>query len=603
MKIQLDKKIILSILLILVAGTLVYLNSFKGVFVYDDERHILLNPALRTLWPLWETMLTPLNSTRPLVGITFALNYAHTGYDIFSYHLLSLIIHLGAALALFGLVRRLCLNKENAEWLHTYSTQIAATTSLLWVTHPLNVQAVTYITQRFQSMMGLFFFLTTYAAIRFFENPSKKRWIFITTLFAVCGAASKEDIVVIPFVILILDRLFYSQSFKQLWQQHRWIYAGLLLCFATIVGLGQLGYNRGFAGFGNSYMIPYHYALTQMRAITMYLSMAFLPLNPTFDYRLPVVNTINDVIPETILIFSLFAITVWLMSRRNKFSFFGVWFFFGLAVTSSFFPIADSICEYRMYVPLASLMAMMSFGVWKLVSMGKLPQGLACALFVLPISFYSYQTVNENENFSSQMKLWEVVSQKRPGNARAWNNYGITLEREGQVDKAHAMYKKAYEVDPAYIGAVHSLARLDLQKQNYQLALYYLDIAIRLSPHFSSPYMMVGKIYSIQGKYKEAEEFLRKALERDPYETESYTQLGIVLLKTNRPHEALENFQTALQYEPRNPEHYFNLGTIYALLEKPFEAKENFMRTLQINPNHGGARNNLEVIRRKHNIH
>lgn len=603
MKICLDKKLFFSVLLIFTAGTLVYLNSFNGVFVYDDERHILLNPDIRNIWSLWESMFSTLNSTRPLMGLTLTLNYAHTGYDTFSYHLLNLIIHLAAAFAVFAVIRRLCQNKNNSPWLQEYATHIATTAALLWVVHPLNVQAVTYIIQRFQSMMGLFFFLTTYSAIRFFEKPECKKWIFLTTLFAVLGAASKEDIVVIPFVILILDRLFFSTSLKQVWREHRWLYAGLLLSTAVLITLSQFGHNRGFAGFGNSYVIPYHYALTQMQVITMYLGLALLPLNPCFDYRLPVVNDATAVIPQIILIFSLLGLTIWLLTRRNKFSFFGVWFFFGLAVTSSILPIADSICEYRMYVPLVALTTMISLGIWKLVSMRKLPWFIAVLIIAVIAGFYGYKTYEENKNFSSQMKLWEVVAQKRPGNARAWNNYGITLEREGQVAKAHEMYKKSYEVDKAYIGAVHSLARLELLKQNYPLALYYLDIAVKLSPHFSSPYMMVGKIYSAQGKFKEAEVFLQKALERDPYETETHTQLGIVLLKSNRPKEAIPYFEKAIRFESRNPDYYFNLGTAYAVLEKPFEAKENFMRALQLNANHAGARNNLEVIRHKYNVH
>lgn len=591
-----------TILFILVAGIIVYLNSFNGDFVYDDERHILLNPDIRSLFPLWRSMIAELNVTRPLIGLTFAINYAIGEYNPFSYHLFNLIIHLISSLAIFGIIRRLCLNKDMPAWIQQYAIYIAGTSALLWVVHPLNVQAVTYITQRFQSMMGMFYFLTVYASIRYFQNDEKRYWMYLAILCAICGSATKQDIIVMPFVVLALDRLFFSTTFKQVWQQHKWLYAGLMVAFGMLIYLNQLGPSRGFAGFGGSFLIPYNYALTQMKVILMYIGLALLPLNPVFDYRLPVVNSITQVIPQTILIFSLLGLTIFLLTRRNKFAFFGVWFFFGLAVTSSFFPIADSICEYRMYVPLVAITTLVSLAVWKLISLKNIPIPLGMIIIAFPACFYSYKTIDENSNFSSQMRLWEVVAQKRPGNARAWNNYGITVERAGNIAKAHEMYRKAYEVDPSYIGAVHSLARLEFNAKNYDQALKYLAIAIRLSPHFSSPYMMVGKIFLIQGKDEEAEKFFKKALERDPYETETYNHYGVLLLQNKRPKEALAMFDKAALYEPRNPEFYFNLGTAYAVLEMPQEAKLSFMHALKLNPSHDGARHNLEVLKKKYNI-
>ena len=146
----------LAALLIVCVGTLFYLDSFQGAFIYDERNFITNNPAIRRVWPPWQVLLAPINVNRPLIGLSNAINYAISGLDPWSYHALNLIIHLLAALALFGVVRRTLGAEALARRFGKSSTALALAVALIWMVHPLQTQSVTYVIQRCESLMGMF---------------------------------------------------------------------------------------------------------------------------------------------------------------------------------------------------------------------------------------------------------------------------------------------------------------------------------------------------------------------------------------------------------------------------------------------------------------
>jgi tetratricopeptide (TPR) repeat protein len=157
--------------LILGAGAAAYANSFRGVFLFDDTFAIVENAAVRHLWPPWRPALSPMYASRPLLGLSMAANYAVGGLDPWGYHAVNLAIHLAAGLALFGLVRRTLRTERLREQFGPAADWLALAVALLWTVHPLHTSAVTYIIQRGESMMGLFYLVTLYALVRAVEAP------------------------------------------------------------------------------------------------------------------------------------------------------------------------------------------------------------------------------------------------------------------------------------------------------------------------------------------------------------------------------------------------------------------------------------------------
>jgi hypothetical protein len=125
-----------------------YNNSFTVPFIFDD-RSIADTRELHQLWSLRPLVGT----TRPLVQLSLALNYAIGGLDIVGYHAFNLTIHVLAAMALFGIVARtLRTPRLGARW-NDAASSVALAASLVWTVHPLQTERVTYVVQRAESLM------------------------------------------------------------------------------------------------------------------------------------------------------------------------------------------------------------------------------------------------------------------------------------------------------------------------------------------------------------------------------------------------------------------------------------------------------------------
>src|SRR5260370_35611597 len=163
-------------LLIFAATLLAYGNSFSGPFIFDDLTWIPENPHIRHLWPLWDALQAPqriAGTDRPLVCLPLALNYALGGLEVWGYHAVNLTIHVFAAIVLFGIVRRTLEGPRLGERFGTHASGLAAAVALCWTVHPLQTESVTYIIQRMESLMGLFFLLTLSCVIRGHDSPHR----------------------------------------------------------------------------------------------------------------------------------------------------------------------------------------------------------------------------------------------------------------------------------------------------------------------------------------------------------------------------------------------------------------------------------------------
>ena len=179
----------LAVALLLLAGVVAYSNSFSAPFLFDDDPAIADNPTIRSLWPPWGVLSPPNTGAgvngRPVINLSFAINYSLGGLGVRGYHVANLAIHLCAALALFGIIRRTLLRPVLQPRFGDHALPIAFVAALVWMLHPLQTESVIFVEQRTESLMGLFYLLTLYAAVRGMEAPPSRGWqilAFVTCL-------------------------------------------------------------------------------------------------------------------------------------------------------------------------------------------------------------------------------------------------------------------------------------------------------------------------------------------------------------------------------------------------------------------------------------
>jgi len=161
------------------AAVLIYANSLRGPFVIDDQAAIVQNEQIRDLSRPSAVLLPDSESPvagRPLVNLSFALNYAAGGLDVRGYHVVNIALHLACALLAFGFIRRTLELPRVRQRFGAGSIDLAFAAALLWAVHPLNSEVVDYLTQRSESLMALMYLLTLYAANRAVTEPRKDRW-------------------------------------------------------------------------------------------------------------------------------------------------------------------------------------------------------------------------------------------------------------------------------------------------------------------------------------------------------------------------------------------------------------------------------------------
>src|ERR1700687_5161583 len=282
---------------IVLAGILSYSNSLSGPPLFDDHASLLENQRIRTLQPssvLFPERENPL-AGRPLVNLSFAVNYAIGGLDVRGYHVWNLAVHLLCGLVAFGLVRRTLHQPRVADRVSHRSIDIALAAALLGVVHPLTTEAVDYLTQRTESMMALFYLLTMYTSARAIGAPRPILWQAAALADCALGLACKESMVTAPIMVVLYDRAFVFGSMGEAVRRRGRFYAVLATTWLILAALVSSGPRMFSAGFSTG-VSPWTYLLNQCVMIPRYLRLVFWPRSLVLAYGYPRSVALVDVL-------------------------------------------------------------------------------------------------------------------------------------------------------------------------------------------------------------------------------------------------------------------------------------------------------------------
>jgi tetratricopeptide (TPR) repeat protein len=555
---------LVGLLLIILAAIAAYHNSFRAPFVFDDIPAINENPSIKNLWSV-QVLRPPLTSGtvgRPVVNLSLALNYGLGGLAPVGYHIGNLCLHVLAALALFGVLRRTLALPSLQGVFAQRSRRVALATTLVWTVHPLLTQTVTFISQRTELMAGAFYLLTFYCVVRALTSMRRALWYSGAVLACLLGMSSKEVMATAPFMILLFDRAFVSGSFRKAWGQRWRLYVGLASTWA-LLGMLVLG-NRDrndTVGFGHG-AAWWQYAFTQCRAIVGYLKLALWPGRLTFDYGTEVVSNFTAIWPQALLLLTLLAATIVATARRPRWGFFGCWFFGILAPSSSIIPLTTQTAgEHRMYLPLIAVVAAVTMGL--LLKASERMGILALGFLVLSLGL---RTVQRNADYKSVYDIWSDTVRKCPRNSRAYNELGNAADALGRYSEALSHYDEALQLKPDYARAYYNKGSTLLKTGRVAEAIAEFDAALRLSPDYVKALQGRGDALVRAKRNDEAIVTYERALQLSPGDLSAADNLGWALLGAGKIDESIARFEAVLRVAPEDGEAQGNLGA--ALLRK-----------------------------------
>jgi protein O-mannosyl-transferase len=581
--------------LLALAAIAAYAGSFSGAFVFDDLAAIARNPTLRHFSTAFSPPVETTVGGRPLVNLSLALNYAISRTQVWSYHAFNLLIHILAGLTLFGILRRTLERVGSGDAARLGERDdprpylLAFIIALWWIVHPLQTEAVTYVVQRAESLMGLFYLLTLYCFIR---GVTGGPWLWLSVLCCLLGMATKEVMVTAPVMVLLYDRTFVSGSFREAWRLRRRLYLGLaaswLLLGWLMVGTAGRG---GTAGFGTA--VPWWaYALTQFRAVAHYLRLSFWPHPLVADYGRMLGGSPPEVAFDLVIVGVLVGVTLLGLWRRPQVGFIGAWFFLILAPSSSVVPVAtEIIAEHRMYLPLAAVLAAAVLFLDALLT--RIPWLIVCGVIAAGLGL---MTARRNEVYRSSLSLWADTVAKVPENAGAHNNYGNLLFEQGSVADAIVQYREALRLVPEYADAHYNLGLALAKTGQLPEAIENYQAALRFRPddaHFHNSYGLT--LLRLERPEEAAQQF-EAAGRLDPVLADAHVNRGNALVQLGRENDAIAEYDEALRLDPGAADVHNNLGVLLVRSGRVPAAELQFQEALRLLPDYREARDNLERL-------
>ncbi|MEN8134056.1 MAG: tetratricopeptide repeat protein [Thermodesulfobacteriota bacterium] len=587
------------LLLVIILGILGYSNSLTVPFQFDDVPNIVENPVIKNL-AYYKTPAKakvynrnaeyPILINRYIGSLTFALNYKINKLDVTGYHVVNLLIHLINSLLIYWFVQLIFITLAaetggDSPLFLKHASIIALFSSLLFVSHPIQTQAVTYIIQRFASLATMFylFSIIMYIKARLALNDSNTKtrgkkistralvYYLIALFAAVLAMKTKEIAFTLPAMIVLYEFLFFKGETKSRILYLLPFILTMLIIPTTliyIVGLGG-GVTRLVTD-----MPRLDYLFTEFRVIITYIRLIFFPVDQNLDYDYPLYHSIFD--PEVFLSFmalSTICFTVIYSFWRYRITLpltrvilFGTaWFFATLSIESSIIPIVDVIFEHRMYLPSLGIFLVISILLVMIIEgcQQKWVDGTIFLSVIIVSMVLTGITYSRNNVWNDKIVLWQDVVNKSPGKARGYTQLGLAHSEKGDLDKEVKYYKKAVSLDPSYFVA-------------------HLGLGISL-----------GKV----GRTHEAIKEFREALRINPHSADAHKNLGTALGRLGRTDEAVKEFREALRINPQNAEAHDSLGIGLYKLGRTNEAIKEFEEALRINPSYFEARNHLEILR------
>ncbi|WP_129127986.1 tetratricopeptide repeat protein [Geomonas oryzae] len=585
---------VLQLLIIVLVGVFAYSNTFHVPFFLDDETSIISNGVIKDLHRFLGGEGYAYNPRRFIGYLSVALNYRLGGLDVTGYHIFNLAVHLVTACLVYGLtaltLRTPFFAERDPDAEKTVSPRslLPLFAALLFVAHPLQTQAVTYIIQRLASLATLFFVLSLfcYAKARLLQQAGggTLRWkpvlLQLCALAAAgCAMKTKEIAFTLPFVVVLYEFLFFRMSAVK-----RLLFIAPMTLMVLVVPISLIGSGRPIGTLiadvntltrVESNISRLDYLYTQFAVITTYLRLLFVPVRQSIDYDFPVYHSLGNVpvALSLLLLLALLLLSLYLLRRSSHgepllrlISFGILWFFITLSVESSIIPIADVIFEHRVYLP--SVGAFIALAALFSLLSRRLPAKATCAVLGMVVLALAATTYARNAVWGSELSFWSDAVSKAPGKGRPQYNLALAFDKMNRTDEALVHAIEAARLAPGEPYAYNLIGSIMGRTGRVEQAAAALTEAIRLAPQVVAPHINLGDMYRMSGLTDQALEQYQIALRLDPANPDIYYKIGVVQAGINDLDKAVIFFQCAASIAPGRPDYRRALDGARSMLER-----------------------------------
>jgi Tfp pilus assembly protein PilF len=536
----------LLLLFIIMAGLVVYGNSLSGKFIYDDKTLVTNNVFIKD-WSYFPRLFQGAgishNFYRPLQMLTYMIDYFLWGLDPLGYHISNIILHVLAALSLFWLIYLLFANKI-----------LSFFTSLLFIVHPVHVEAVTYISGRADPLGFIFAVLCLSFYVKYTNIKSAKALITVGLLY-VLAIFAKESFLIIPVLALL-----YHHFFGKKLDIKKFTALLAITFFYIVLRLTLLNSLLPDATRSHTFFQRLPGAFV---AIADYLRILTLPLNLHMEYGSKLFSFSDPKAVAGIIALSLLLFISAKGKDRNRLISFSIaWFFIALLPVLNIFPVNAYMAEHWLYLPSVGFFLILA---WLLNILYRREKSKILSIILMSVLalFYSYLTVKQNLYWKEPIDFYERTLRYSPDSARIYVNLGILYRKNNRIEESIKLYKKALTLEPNSAETYNNLgvAYDDVGKEDKAMASF--EMAIKLDPEYSDAYNNLGFIYYKRGMGGKAMAIFKKVTELNPFHANAYNNLGAVHKNMGEYEKAIICFKRAIELDPQYTNARRNLEDTY----------------------------------------
>ena len=594
-----------------------YSNSFKSSWHFDDYSNIVNKPALhlekfsfksiaRTFYSRSENSSEGNEKMfRPLACLTLGLNWYVGQGSVVGYHIVNVLIHFLCSYLLYLTVFTLLNTPRLREgYPHNHKFWIAFLSAILWAVNPIQTQAVTYIVQRMTAMAAFFCLLCIYLFLKARMSRTRRNsaiLYLIGLLSFIAAMASKENAAMLPFVLVVIEVVFFHDlANPRIWKLISW--SAMLITIIAFAACMFIGFFPDSVSYIGGYkMRPFSYVermLTEPRILLFYLSLIFYPTPDrlSFMHDIPISTSLLHpwtTLPATGIIIALIMGGFYLLKKRPFIGFAVIFFFMNHVIESTIIPL-ELVYEHRNYLPSMFLFVPIAAGFMTLLNYYRNKQkvifGSLCFFIIALILSFGSGTYIRNMVWANEKVFWEDAMAKAPGLSRpphnlAWDYY----EKNGKHEKALLLYKKALDLESPFIlnskvPSLINIANIYHKKGDYKKAVVYGKEALSIDPESKKARYNLTLSLIKQERYPEALENIDILLKDSP-EFFDYANLkGVILIHLGKYEDALQFLDTGLQKYPGNTNGLYYSAIAYRALGKFREADQRFLQTARKAP-------------------